>query len=140
MKKITSCTLLAITMYAVAFTQSEVPEDSSWRHNTYVVVEEMPEFPGGKEALKEYLDSSMVYPAMALEANVKGLVMVEFLIDEQGSISRIKVLKGLGYGCDEEVIRVISRMPMWTPGYQDGKAVRVLYRLPVRFPPGTNKN
>jgi len=96
--------------------------------------ETQPEFPGGTKALMRYLAENTRYPEAARKAGVSGRVFVSFVIDTAGYVSRIQVLKGLGYGCDEEAIRVVAQMPVpWKPGTLSGRAVAVRYNLPVQF-------
>ena len=99
----------------------------------YGMVEEMPGFPGGEQKLFEFIGNNVVYPQEAKEAGIEGKVFVEFYIEGDGTVCDAKVLRGLGYGCDEEALRVIGLMPKWSPGKQRGKAVRVRYTLPVNF-------
>ena len=97
------------------------------------IVENMPSFRGGQQKLFEFLGNNLVYPKEAKEAGIEGQVFVEFYIEKDGSVTDGKVLKGIGYGCDEEALRVIGIMPKWYPGKQRGKAVRVRYTLPINF-------
>jgi TonB family protein len=99
----------------------------------FMVVEQQPEFAGGMKELGKYLGENIRYPAAAQKANVQGRVFVNFVVTKTGDIADVKILKGIGYGCDEESIRVVSRMPNWTPGSQDGKPVNVRYNLPINF-------
>jgi protein TonB len=99
----------------------------------FTVVESMPEFPGGPAKMMEYIAKNIKYPAMARESGIQGRVFVNFVVEPDGSVSNVKVLRGIGGGCDEEAVRVVESMPTWTPGRQRGKAVRVSFNLPVRF-------
>ncbi len=81
----------------------------------------------------EYIARNIKYPAMARESGIQGRVFVNFVVEPNGSVSNVKILRGIGGGCDEEAIRVVEAMPKWTPGRQRGKAVRVSFNLPVRF-------
>lgn len=99
----------------------------------FSIVEVMPEFPGGMSKLSEYLAQNIVYPVEARKAGIQGKVFVNFVVEPNGSVSNVKVMRSLGYGCDEEAIRVVKAMPRWTPGTQRGKAVRVSYNLPINF-------
>ncbi len=99
----------------------------------FTVVESMPEFPGGQTKMMEYIAKNIKYPAMARESGIQGRVFVNFVVEPDGSVSNVKVLRGIGGGCDEEAVRVVEAMPKWTPGRQRGKAVRVSFNLPVRF-------
>jgi protein TonB len=93
----------------------------------------MPEFPGGMGELMKYLAENIKYPPLAKESGIQGRVFINFVVEPNGSISNVKVLRGIGGGCDEEAVRVVSKMPNWKPGKQRGKAVRVSYNLPVKF-------
>jgi TonB family protein len=97
------------------------------------VAEVMPEFPGGMDSLIKYLAGNIKYPQQAKEENIEGRVFINFVVEKNGSIGEAKVLRGVGGGCDEEALRVVSGMPDWTPGYNNGKPVRVSYNLPVKF-------
>ncbi len=99
----------------------------------FTVVEEQPEFPGGFAALTKYLQSNIQYPQMAREVGVSGIVYVTFVVEPDGSITNVQLLRGIGSGCDEEALRVVKRMPNWKPGKQRGKSVRVQFNLPVKF-------
>ena len=97
------------------------------------IVETMPAFRGGEQKMFEFLGNNLVYPKEAKEAGIEGQVFVEFYIERDGTVCDAKVLRGIGYGCDEEALRVIGLMPKWYPGKQRGKAVRVRYTLPINF-------
>ena len=99
----------------------------------YQIVEEMPEFPGGENALMEYVSKNVVYPEEAKEKEIQGRVFISFVVEKDGSIGEVKVLRGIGGGCDEESVRVISDMPKWKPGKQKGEFVRVSYQIPIMF-------
>ncbi|MBP6977824.1 MAG: energy transducer TonB [Lentimicrobiaceae bacterium] len=99
----------------------------------YTFVEQMPDFPGGEAALREYLMKNVTYPQLAKESDVEGTVYVTFIVDKNGNISDIKVLRGIGAGCDEEAVRVISKMPRWNPGKQNGRPVPVRFNMPIKF-------
>ena len=96
-------------------------------------VEVLPEFPGGMAAWSKFLSKNLRYPPIAQENGVSGRVTVSFVVERNGEISAIKVLRGIGAGCDEEAIRVIKKSPIWKPGMQNGKAVRVSYVIPIVF-------
>ncbi len=99
----------------------------------FVHVEVMPEFMGGNAAMMQYLQRHLKYPTQALRAGVEGRVYIAFTVNPDGAISDVEVLKGLGYGTDEEASRVIRQMPNWKPGYQNHRAVPVRYNLPITF-------
>lgn len=99
----------------------------------FMVVEEEPAPIGGIEAFYEYLNEELKYPMGATRLGVQGMVFVRFIIEKDGSITDVEVVKGIGAGCDEEAIRVIENAPPWKPGKQRGKPVRVRKVIPVRF-------
>lgn len=111
----------------------KVVEAAPVEEQIFQVVEQNPEFPGGLGALGQYLGKNIKYPAAASRANVSGKVFLTFVVNTDGSIQDVSVLKGLGFGCDEEAMRVIKGMPKWKPGKQSGRNVRVKYNLPVSF-------
>lgn len=95
--------------------------------------ETMPEFPGGETAMRDYLSKHIEYPVMARENGIQGKVYVGFVVDKEGIIKDVKVLKGIGAGCDEEAKRVVSKMPKWTPGKMNGRNVNVKFTVPINF-------
>ena len=95
--------------------------------------EKMPSFPGGNLALKKFFNDAVSYPQMALENEIEGKVFVRFIVNSDGSISDPTVVKGIGFGCDEEALKVIRRMPQWVPGEQKGLKVQVVKTLPINF-------
>ena len=99
----------------------------------YMIVEQMPEFPNGEDAMMQYIAEQVKYPAEAKKAGAQGRVFIGFIVEPDGSLSNFKVLRGIGYGCDEEALRVAQSMPKWNPGMQRGKAVRVSYLISVIF-------
>ncbi|MBO5750202.1 MAG: TonB family protein [Bacteroidaceae bacterium] len=99
----------------------------------FQVVEQMPEFPGGMDKLMEYLSKNIKYPSIAQENNIQGRVIVEFVVNKDGSIVEPKVMRSVDTSLDNEAMRVIKSMPKWNPGKQRGKAVRVRYTVPVLF-------
>ena len=99
----------------------------------YQIVEEMPQFPGGEQAMMKFIAENVKYPEKAKEEGVMGRVFIGFVVERDGSVNEVRVLRGIGGGCDEEAVRVISAMPKWKPGMQDGKAVRVRYQIPIHF-------
>ena len=99
----------------------------------FVFVEDQPGYPGGDEARLKYLSKAIVYPEMAKESGIQGTVYVTFVVEKNGTISNVKVLRGIGGGCDEAAINAIKGMPKWKPGKQRGRAVRAQFNMPVRF-------
>ena len=116
-------TIIAVATTATASTSEAV-----------IFAEEMPEFEGGSDGLMQYVARNVVYPELAKEAGVQGIVYVSFVVSETGKVESSKVLKGIGLGCDEEVLRVINKMPQWKkPGKNAGHAVKVRFNIPVAF-------
>lgn len=95
--------------------------------------EKMPSFPGGNEAMFKYINQETAYPNQARENGIEGRVMLSFVVQPNGAITNIKVLQGIGFGCDAEAVRVVSEMPYWLPGMQNGKALPVQMNLPFYF-------
>ena len=117
----------------------EMGEVGNPEHDVYQIVEQMPEFPNGQEALMLYIAKQVKYPPEAKKAGAQGRVFIGFIVEPDGSLSDFKVLRGIGHGCDEEALRVVKSMPKWKPGMQRGKAVRVQYLVPVNFKLETEK-
>ena len=98
-----------------------------------VVVEQMPDYPGGVDSLLLFLKRNLKYPQQAKKNGIKGTVYVSFVVERSGIVDNIKLLRGIGYGCDNEAIRVVKAMPRWLPGKQYNKNVSVLFNLPIKF-------
>jgi protein TonB len=99
----------------------------------FTVVESMPGYPGGDAARMKFLQENIKYPQMARESGIQGTVYVTFVVETDGSVTDVRVLRGIGGGCDEEAIRVINLMPNWNAGKQRGKPVRVQFNMPIKF-------
>lgn len=99
----------------------------------FTIVENMPEFPGGNMALEAFLAKNIVYPDKAVKYDIQGIVYVSFVIDKEGYVRNVKILRGIGGGCDEEAVRVVKLMPKWKPGTQNGKPVNVLFNMPFTY-------
>ena len=129
--------LLGASQVALAQTpdslRMDTIEKAEEKEEIFGIVETMPMFRGGERKLMEFIGSNVVYPKEAIDAGIEGKVFVEFYIEKDGTVSDAKVLRGIGYGCDEEALRVIGLMPKWFPGKQRGHAVRVRYTLPINF-------
>ncbi len=111
--------------------QPEPPKEEE--NKVFDVVEEQPSFPGGQGALMQWLRDNIKYPVIAAENGVEGRVIVQFVVSKTGSISDVRVARGVDPSLDKEAIRVVSSMPKWTPGKQNGTTVNVRYTLPVTF-------
>lgn len=99
----------------------------------YTVVEDMPEFPGGETALREYLSKHIRYPNTAKEEGIEGKVYVRFIVTEKGDIIGTEVLRGVRKDLDDAALAVIKEMPNWKPGKQNGRAVSVYFMIPINF-------
>ena len=112
----------------------EAPVEEEEEEVIFVVVETMPEFPGGQQALFKYLSENVKYPVIAQENGIQGRVICQFVVNKDGAIVDVEVVRSGGDpSLDKEAIRVIKSMPKWNPGKQRGKAVRVKYTVPVNF-------
>ena len=112
--------------------QPEPPKNEE-ENKVFDVVEEQPSFPGGQGALMAWLRDNIKYPVVAAENGIQGKVIVQFVVGKNGSISNVKVLRSVDPSLDREAVRVVSSMPNWTPGKQNGTSVNVRYTLPVTF-------
>lgn len=110
-----------------------VEEEEPAEQEVFIIVEQMPLFPGGEEALRKYLATEVKYPVIAQENGIQGRVFVKFVIMPDGSVSNVEVARPFDPNLDKEAVRVVKSMPKWTPGKQRGKAVRVSYTVPINF-------
>lgn len=133
MKRLILMSLMAICCLTTVLAQKTVVSQKDQKEEPFNVVEDMPAFPGGMEALIQFLSSNIQYPADAQKQKVDGRVLVNFVVEKDGSITEVKVIKPAFPSLDAEAIRVVKAMPKWKPGYQNGKAVRVLFTLPINF-------
>ena len=99
----------------------------------FMVVENMPEFPGGDLGLMKYIQKNVKYPAIAKEYNITGKVYVSFIVDKSGKVTNVKVVRGVDRNLDAEAVRVVKSLPKYKPGKQRGKAVRVMFTIPINF-------
>ena len=111
----------------------EEEEEEESAQQIFTVVEKQPEFPGGTAELFKYLNKAIKYPVIAQENGIQGRVVCSFVVNRDGSIVDIQVMRGVDPSLDKEAMRVISEMPKWKPGKQRGKPVRVRFILPVQF-------
>lgn len=112
---------------------TENPAASDDQSPPFVMVEQMPQFPGGEKAMMQYIGSNLKYPKDAAAEKVEGRVIVRFVVSKIGEISNVTIIRSLDPRCDEEVIRIVREMPKWTPGKQGGKEVDVYYTLPILY-------
>ena len=99
----------------------------------YVIVEKMPEYPGGGLALQKYIAENVKYPAEALKKGISGRVFVTFVVNKEGNVDQARVVRGVDPSMDAEALRVMSLLSKWTPGYEKGEAVNVSYTVPINF-------
>jgi protein TonB len=99
----------------------------------FMVVENMPIFPGGDLGLMKYIQKHVKYPAIAKEYNITGKVYVSFIIDKSGSVTKVKIVRGVDKNLDAEAVRVVKSLPKYKPGKQRGKPVRVMFTIPINF-------
>ena len=119
--------------------EKPVEKPKEVKEEVFRSVEQMPQFPGGEQALMKYLQSHINYPPMAAENNVQGKVVVQFVVDKTGKVGEVKVVRSVDKDLDREAVRVCKSLPKFTPGRQNGQAVSVWYTLPVTFKlQGTN--
>ncbi len=131
MKKFIIMALMA--MFGLTTVSAQKTVVAKKNQKVFDVVEQMPEYPGGQAALFEYLSKNIKYPADAEKKKVEGKVFVTFVVDSDGKITDVSLLKKVFPSLDAEAIRVISAMPNWIPGRQKGQAVRVKYTVPIMF-------
>ena len=131
MKKLILMLLMAVCCLMTANAQKTVVSQTNQK--VFDTVEQMPEYPGGMQAMIEFLQANMKYPEDAAKQKVEGRVMVQFVVETDGSISDVHVAKQVFPSLDAEAIRVVQAMPKWTPGKEKGKVVRVKYNLPIVF-------
>lgn len=112
---------------------TENPTTSEDQLPPFVMVEQMPQFPGGESAMMQYIGTNLKYPESAAKENIEGRVVLRFVVTKTGDITDVSVLRGLDSRCDEEAMRVVRAMPKWTPGKQGGKDVDVYYTLPILY-------
>lgn len=103
------------------------------QEEVFTFVEQMPQFPGGEAAFQAYLVKNLQYPEMEREAGIQGKVYASFVVDRDGKITDVKVVRGVSPGLDREALRVLKAMPNWSRGKQSGRAVAVRMTVPVRF-------
>jgi len=110
-----------------------VEEEPVEEEEVFLIVEQMPKFPGGDEALRKYLAQSVKYPVIAQENGIQGRVFVSFVVNKNGEVTNVKVARPFDPNLDKEAVRVVQSMPKWEPGMQRGKAVKVSYTVPINF-------
>jgi protein TonB len=137
MKQLTFNTSLIILSLVLLLSCKKNTEDlknqSVKEDETFNFVEQLPEFPGGPAAMTKFINDNMRYPEEAKLHKVAGTVVIQFVVTKEGKITNVTLTRGIGYGCDEEALRVIQSMPDWKPGKYKNKEVPVNFTLPVKF-------
>jgi len=128
------CMLLLSFFSLDVFAQNEIENKSENEEpEIFTIVEKMPEFPGGDSALKDFIQQEMIYPIKAKEKDIQGVVVLNFVVEKDGSLSNLEILRDIGGGCGNEAIRIVEKMPKWSAGLHKGEPVLVAFKLPVRF-------
>lgn len=110
-----------------------IEEEPVEEEEVFLIVEQMPVFPGGDAELRKYLAQAVKYPVIAQENGIQGRVFVSFVVNQKGEVTNVKVARPVDPNLDKEAVRVVQSMPKWTPGMQRGKAVKVSYTVPINF-------
>ncbi|HUM47238.1 MAG TPA: energy transducer TonB, partial [Chitinophagales bacterium] len=129
--------VLAVSFFSVRAQQATPPEPTVDSLGIYTLTENQPEFTGGQESLIRFLQKNLRYPSEARENGIEGKVVAQFVVNENGAISDIRIIRGIGGGCDEEIVRVIKLMPNWKPGIKNAQPVKAYTNLPCTFKLGT---
>ncbi len=119
-------------LFTVVLCQAQAKENKS-KDGVYAIVEEMPVYPGGEEALRNDLAANIKYPEEAKKSGIQGKVYVTFVVDELGKITDAKIARGVDPALDKESLRVMTNLKTWKPGMEMGKAVKVAYTVPINF-------
>ena len=130
MKKYSAILLFLLLGAGISFAQGVEPK---FPRQILTTVEYAPEFPGGPNALKQFLAKHIRYPKEAYKQDIEGKVVVRFIVEPDGSVTGAEVIRSLSPDCDKETLRVVGKMPLWNPGRQNGAFVAVYYQLPVTF-------
>ena len=121
-----------VFLLATVLCQAQNKENKS-KDGVFFTVEEMPEYPGGEEALRNDLAANIKYPDEAKKAGIQGKVYVSFVVDEQGKVTDAKIARGVDPSLDKESLRVINELKTWKPGKEKGKVVKVAYTVPINY-------
>ncbi|MBO7379946.1 MAG: energy transducer TonB [Bacteroidales bacterium] len=125
--------MMCLCMFFAATGTTTASDQTDTQNSLYVADETMPEFPGGEAALMAFIRQNLKYPAYAMEHNIQGRVIVSFVVREDGSISKIKIVKSPHASLSQEAKRIVNKMPQWIPATQTGKKVAVRVSLPLTF-------
>lgn len=124
---------VALMMLVLLFSFTTSTAQTKKSNMVYDVVEVMPQFPGGQTAMLKYIMENIKYPKQIMEEGIQGRVTVSFIVEKDGRVSNVRLLRSVQPLLDKEAVRVVKSMPKWSPGKQNGKPVRVRFNLPVMF-------
>ena len=124
---------VALMMLVLLFSFTTSTAQTKKNNMVYDVVEVMPQYPGGQIAMLKYIMKNIKYPKQIMEEGIQGRVTVSFIVEKDGRVSNVRLLRSVQPSLDKEAIRVVKSMPKWTPGKHNGKPVRVRFNLPVMF-------
>ena len=124
---------VALMMLVLLFSFMTSTAQTKKNNMAYDVVEVMPQYPGGQIAMMKYIMENIKYPKQAMKEGIQGRVTVSFIVEKDGRVSNVRLLRSVQSALDKEAIRVVKSMPKWTPGKHNGKSVRVRFNLPVMF-------
>lgn len=133
MKKLMIVALMTLCGVTTLLAQKTVVSQKAQQEDPFTVVEQMPEFPGGTEGMFKFMKDNMKYPEDAQKQQIEGRVLVQFIIEKDGSLSNVNVLRSVFPSLDAEAVRVVKAMPNWKPGRQKGEPVRVKFTIPLMF-------
>jgi protein TonB len=131
--KTTAILFLSLMLTSFSWSAKDTLSQKS-EEKPYMIVGQMPQFPGGKLALRRYINDNLTYPFEALKHNIQGKVNVEFVVEKDGTLTQIRTVgTKLGYGLEEQAVKIFHAMPKWIPGKQDGINVPVYMMIPILF-------
>lgn len=133
MKHLLLIAALSIIGINAGYTQTKIADKTKPVKQTFTYVEQMPTYPGGPDSMKAFISKNLRYPAIAKQSGIDGRVIVRFSILANGSVDNATIIRGISRELDAEALRIVSIMPKWNPGYQNGKAVDVYYTMPIIF-------
>jgi TonB family protein len=122
-----------VDVFAQQNSEPEKVDSSVVEEPVYEIVEKQPEFPGGMMEMFKFISTNLVYPEVAIKNSLEGNIIIEFIVEKDGSITNIKIIKDIGGGCGEAGVDVFKLMPIWTPGTQRDQPVRVKMKAPIKF-------
>lgn len=124
---------VALMMFVLLFSFMTSTAQTKKNNMVYDVVEVMPQYPGGQIAMLKYIMENIKYPEQAMKEGIQGRVTVSFIVEKDGRVSNVRLLRSVQSSLDKEAVRVVKSMPKWSPGKQKGKPVRVRFNIPVMF-------